>query len=611
MMGEASIGLGDAPDARAALGRAVDQQRAISDLLDVMKRAPTDLDGLLRAACDSARRLCGTRWATVWLRNAEGDYVIVAESRPAEDPPTLLRTHVERPGRESLVGRTALERRVVMIPDVLADPEYDRPDDQRSGGFRAVVGVPLMRDGEAIGVITNTRAEPGPFTQDEVDLVRTFADQAVIAIEHVRLLQEASDALDRQRAIGEIMRSIGGDLTDLPQVLRHVIESATRLSGAENGFVYQVDGSALRMTASFGERAEAMRERLGELPLQGRGRGSATGRAFAEARTIHIPDVLQDPEYTFWDLQRLGAFRSILAVPMLRDGRAIGVLALWRTAPLPFTEEEIRLVGLFADQAAVAVENARLFREIQEKSRQVEAADRHKSEFLANMSHELRTPLHAIIGFTKVLLRGMPGPLNDKQREYLDDVLTSGNHLLSLINDVLDLSKIEAGRLELELAELALSDLVEGAVTLVRERAAHHGITLAVEVPRDLGPLVGDARKLKQVLLNLLSNAVKFTPDGGWVGVSARREGDGIEVTVRDTGIGIAPEDRMTVFEEFRQVGRPSDRSREGTGLGLSLAKRFVELHGGRIKVESEVGKGSAFTFTIPLRQTERAPATA
>ena len=595
---------------RTELRETREHLHAIGEVLEAMSRAPSDLDAVLQAVCDHARRLCGTRWATIWRGDAEQGYRIAAESRPVEDAPNLamqarLRTTVERPGRDSLVGRTALERAVVMVPDVLEDPEYDRPGDQKAGGFRAVLGVPLIRDGEVIGVITNTREEPGPFDQREIDLVRTFADQAVIAIETTRLLREAKEGLEREMATASVMKAISSSAGDLERVLHQAIEQATRLSGAENGFVYVHDGDELRMTAAFGDKAALLAGTLRTIPTRTDQRGSATSRAFMERRAQHIPDVLEDPEYTYWDLQKRGGFRSILAVPMLRDAEAIGVIVMWRTEPVPFTDQQIRQVELFADQAVVALENARRSDEVQEKSRQLEVANRHKSEFLANMSHELRTPLNAIIGFAGIMQRLMYGPLNDQQRQYVEDILSSGRHLLSLINDVLDLSKIEAGRLELELAEFSLLDVVDSALTLVRERAAHHDIRLAVEVEPDIGSMTADPRKLKQVVLNLVSNAVKFTPDGGWVGVTARRRDSEIEVAVRDTGIGIAADDRERVFEEFRQVGRDPERAREGTGLGLTLTKRFVELHGGRIWVESEPGKGSTFRFTIPMRTAE------
>ncbi len=274
-------------------------------------------------------------------------------------------------------------------------------------------------------------------------------------------------------------------------------------------------------------------------------------------------------------------------------------MILARTTVRPFGEREVALVETFADQAAIAIQNVRLFNEIQRKSAELEVANRHKSEFLANMSHELRTPLNAIIGFSEVLLQGIFGEVNTKQREYLDDVLSSGRHLLSLINDILDLSKIEAGRMELELSTFSLANALTSGLTIVRERASRHGISLAVAVPDDLPPIEADERKVKQILYNLLSNAVKFTPDGGSVDVRVSRHDGDVHVDVADTGIGIAPEDQEGVFEEFRQVGR--ERSREGTGLGLTLTKRLVELHGGRIWVESELGRGSTFSFTLPL----------
>jgi signal transduction histidine kinase len=242
----------------------------------------------------------------------------------------------------------------------------------------------------------------------------------------------------------------------------------------------------------------------------------------------------------------------------------------------------------------------RLFREIQDKSRQLETANKHKSEFLANMSHELRTPLNAIIGFSEVLLERLFGELNDKQDDYLKDIHSSGRHLLSLINDILDLSKVEAGRMELEPSTFDLPTAIANAMTLIRERAQRHGIALGLDADPQLGEIVADERKLKQILLNLLSNAVKFTPDGGRIDVSARRDADNIVIAVHDTGIGIAAGDQQAVFEEFRQVGHDYTNKQEGTGLGLALTRKFVELHGGRIWLDSEPGTGSTFTFTIP-----------
>jgi signal transduction histidine kinase len=299
-------------------------------------------------------------------------------------------------------------------------------------------------------------------------------------------------------------------------------------------------------------------------------------------------------------LLRLG-YRSLLAVPLLCEDRLLGGLAVLRKKVGAFAPDDIELLSTFATQSALAIQNARLFREIEQKSRELEAASRHKSEFLANMSHELRTPLNAIIGFSEVLAERMFGDINDKQAEYLADILESGRHLLSLINDILDLSKIEAGRMELELTDLDLPLAIDNALLLVRERGQRRGITLGRLVDERLRTIRADERKVKQVLLNLLSNALKFTPEGGKVDVQARIEDRVVEISVTDTGVGIAPEDQQAVFEEFRQVGAAT-RKVEGTGLGLAISRKFVELHGGTIAVTSRVGHGSTFTFTLPLR---------
>jgi signal transduction histidine kinase len=327
------------------------------------------------------------------------------------------------------------------------------------------------------------------------------------------------------------------------------------------------------------------------------------GRMAETRQPVQIPDIAVEDAYRgpLRDILLRRGTRALLAVPLLREGELIGGLTVNRKTPGEFSPEVIELLQTFATQSALAIQNARLFREIADKSRLLEAASRHKSEFLANMSHELRTPLNAILGFSEVLAERMFGEVNEKQAEYLQDILSSGRHLLSLINDILDLSKVEAGRLELELGRFHLPSALDNALTLVRERATRHGITLTQTVDERVGHIIADERKVKQILLNLLSNAVKFTPEGGRVGLTATAAEGVITIAVRDTGIGIAPEDQAAIFEEFRQVGRDDARKQEGTGLGLTLAKRFVELHGGRIWVASEVGKGSTFTFTLPV----------
>jgi signal transduction histidine kinase len=323
-----------------------------------------------------------------------------------------------------------------------------------------------------------------------------------------------------------------------------------------------------------------------------------------ERRTVHIPDVRADPEFRRTDIANAGHFRTVLAVPMLREDEPVGIFLLTRNkAAMPFTDKQIELVTTFADQAVIAIENVRLFNEIQEKSQQLEIANRHKSQFLANMSHELRTPLNCINGFSEMLLARMFGDLNEKQEEFLRDINSSGEHLLALINDVLDLSKIEAGRMEIFLESFDPGITLDNTVMLVKERAARRGIAVNLSVDDQLERWVGDERKIRQVMLNLLSNAIKFTPEGGRIDVTATLDSNEMEVTVSDTGVGIKPEDQERIFEEFQQAGSDYTKKAEGTGLGLALTKKFIELHGGTIRVESAQGTGSTFTFRLPQMQ--------
>ena len=409
---------------------------------------------------------------------------------------------------------------------------------------------------------------------------------------------ELTDALEQQTASAEVLKAISRTTFELDPVLDALIQSATRLCKSDRGFIFTREGDEYQPTASFGATPEQLEF------LRGRHltstSGTLVGRAAQTRQMVQIEDARNDPDYPWSESLAFLGFRTMLGVPMLREGEPIGVVAIWRDEVRPFSERDKQLVMTFADQAVIAIENVRLFREIQDKSRQLEIANQHKSEFLANMSHELRTPLNAIIGFSEVLLERMFGELNEKQDDYLKDIFSSGKHLLSLINDILDLSKIEAGRMVLDVENFDVPAALGNAMTLVRERAQRHGITLGLDVAAEVGEMRADERKFKQILVNLLTNAVKFTPDDGKVDVRARLTDGVLEVAVRDTGIGIAPQDQAAVFEEFRQVGRHYTNKQEGTGLGLALTQRFIELHGGTIRLESELGKGSVFTFTLP-----------
>ncbi|MFO1397370.1 MAG: ATP-binding protein [Burkholderiales bacterium] len=440
------------------------------------------------------------------------------------------------------------------------------------------------------------------FNRMSAQLRESYADLERKVEERTR---ELTNSLEQQTAISEILRVISSSPTDVQPVLDAVAERAALLCHAPFARIMLVDGAQLVSAAEYwqGRLSERSQwERTTDVVLD---RTSVTGRAVTDRQTVHIADIrgLIDTEFTGAreNMLRFDC-RAVLAVPLMREGGAYGGIFLARHDPGLFAPDQVALVETFARQAAIAIDNVRLFHEIADKSRELKVANQHKSAFLASMSHELRTPLNAIIGFSEVLLARYFGELNEKQDDYLKDIHSSGRHLLALINDVLDLSKVEAGRMDLDLAPFDLPTALADAMTLVRERAMKHGIALDLAVAEGVGTVLADERKLKQIVLNLLSNAVKFTPDGGRVDVEAQRDGDGVRVAVRDTGIGIAPEDQAAVFEEFRQVGNDYTRKQEGTGLGLALTRRFVELHGGRIGVTSEVGRGSTFWFTLPGR---------
>ena len=411
---------------------------------------------------------------------------------------------------------------------------------------------------------------------------------------------ELTESLEKQTAIAEILRVISSSPTNTQPVFDAIVQSCQRLfQGRAVAFV-EPRGEMVE-TIAFTDDGTAGENKGGFLVPWPLDRDSAAGACILDARVVNVGDTTEGAkEFSrMKDLALALGYRSGLFVPLLRGGTAVGAIAILREEVGNFSDQQVSLARTFADQALIAIENVRLFNEIQEKSRQLEVAGKHKSEFLANMSHELRTPLNAIIGFSEVLIDKMFGELNEKQEDYLKDIFTSGKHLLSLINDILDLSKIEAGRMDLESSDFEVPEALANALTLIRERATRHGIALTLEVAPEVGAWRADERKFKQILLNLLSNAVKFTPDGGKVTVRARKDGELLQVAVTDTGIGIAAEDHAAVFEEFRQVGRHYTNKNEGTGLGLALTKRFVELHGGRLWLESEPGKGSTFTFTI------------
>ena len=457
----------------------------------------------------------------------------------------------------------------------------------------------MMREGEPIGVIFVVRREPEAFSAKQVQLLETFASQAVIAIENVRLFTELREALDYQTATSDVLKVMSRSTFDLGPVLQTVIETAARLCRAEMAGVFQLeDDGAFRWKAghALDPRYQAHEEKTPLYP----GEDTLVGRVALRGVRVSELDAQNDANYGPRDMAEIGQVRSMLGVPMLRDGKLFGVMCLARTRVEAFTDKQIEVVTVFADQAVIAIENVRLINEIRDKSRQLEIASQHKTQFLANMSHELRTPLNAIIGYTEMMADGLYGDVSDKAQGVLERVQSNGRHLLGLINDVLDLSKIEAGQLVLTVEEYSVADMVATVLSATESLARAKNLKLGSDVPTGLPTGTGDARRLTQVLLNLVGNAIKFT-DQGSVEVRAAEVAGRFELSVVDTGFGIAPEDQGKIFEEFQQVDNSSTRKKGGTGLGLSISRRIVELHGGRITVESEVGKGSIFKVTVPV----------
>jgi two-component system, NtrC family, sensor kinase len=585
----------------------LEQQTATSEILRVISTSPTDLQPVLDAIAESVARLCNAN--DVIIMRVDGD-AISPMAHYGSIP--LQRGVGWQVNRGSVAGRAVVDRGTVHVHDLAAESDAEYPVGKlhaQEVGHRTTLATPLLREGTAIGAILIRRMEVRPFTEKQIRLLKTFTDQAVIAVENARLFQELkarTEALTRSveelRALGEVGQAVNSTL-ELQTVLETIITRAVELSHAKEGTIYEFDEGrgVFEPRANFGA-SDALIDYLRESRI--RMGDTIVGRCVEGRSPIQLNDLEEDTGYRLRDELLREGIRSLLGVPLLRENTVVGAMVIRRTEAGKFPQSVVTLLQTFAAQSVLAIQNARLFQEIREKSLQLEVANKHKSEFVANMSHELRTPLNAIIGFSEALLEKLFGDMNEKQEDYLKDIHSSGGHLLSLINDILDLSKIEAGRMELELSEFSLPATLQNAMTLVRERAQTHGIVLDLRLDPQLGEIRADERKLKQIALNLLSNAVKFTPAGGRVELDARMNGSSVEVSVKDTGVGIAEKDCEAVFEEFRQVGRDYTTKHEGTGLGLALTRRFVELHGGKIWLQSEPGKGSTFTFTLPLSRT-------
>ena len=597
------------------LGAALERQTATAEVLQVISRSTFDLQTVLDTLVESVVRLCEADIATITRQKGEV-YFRAALYGFSPEAAEIIRAAPVEPGRGNATARTLLEAKVVHIHDVLEDPEYDWPEAQRLGGYRTLLGVPLLREGIPIGALTLGRRTVRPFTGKEIGLVKTFADQAVIAIENVRLFEEVqertrqlSDALEQQtaragelQALGEVIRAVNSTL-ELETVLSTIVAKAVQLSDTDAGAIYVYSNlrEKFRLRATYGMSAEfieAMRSqtiRLGE---------TAIGEAVARREPLQIPDLRKETKVPVHDLVIKAGYRGLLIVPLLRPNQVVGALVVRRREPGAFPRSTVDLLMTFAEQSVLAIQNARLFSEIEEKGAQLQMASRHKSQFLANMSHELRTPLNSVLGFTEMMADGLYGDLPARAKSALTKVQANGTHLLGLINDVLDLAKIEAGQLTLSLGDYAIKQVVHSVVSGTEALARAKGISVAAAVADGLPLGYGDERRITQVLLNLVGNALKFT-DAGSVKIDVSALNGFFEIAVCDTGPGIAPDQQGRIFQEFQQVDNSSTRKKGGTGLGLAISKRIVELHGGTIGVASVLGVGSTFRIVLPVRSAE------
>ena len=580
------------------LSEALDQQMAMSEVLRVISNSPTDLAPVFDTILTNATRLCEGNFAVLWQYDGEG-LVGAAQHNVSPGFGELCRNTKLRLGPEGAVRKAALERRTVQVADITVEPGFS-PVVLQYENARTVLAVPLLREKDLVGVVGIWRREVQPFNEQQVALVRTFADQAAIAIENARLLNELRESLQQQTATADVLKVISRSTFDLKTVLQTLVESAARLCDADQATITRQKDGVFYRAEAYGFPPEFI-EMVRNVPVKPE-RGSMNGRTLLEGKVVHVADVLADPDYTFVEAQRLGRYRTLLGVPMLREGRPIGVLTLTRLQVQPFTDKQIELVSTFADQAAIAIENVRMFDEIQDKSRQLALASENKSQFVSSVSHELRTPLNAIIGLTEMMVTNAARFGTEKAQEPLQRVNRAGTHLLGLINQVLDLSKIEAGKLELNPQSVQLAPLVDEVVGTARQLADQNKNRLTAEAPDDFGSLTVDPMRLRQILFNLLSNACKFTK-GGEVKLKARRLVDGrdwIEVAVSDSGIGMTPEQQAKIFEEFTQADASTAQRFGGTGLGLAITRKLARMMGGDVTVASEPGKGSVFTVRLP-----------
>jgi signal transduction histidine kinase len=587
------------------LRESLQQQTATANVLKVISSSTGELGPVFEAMLENAVRICdatfgslvlieGDSYRRVCLHNAPVAYI----EAQARDPLIPLAT-------SPTLSRVVSTRQVIQIADMVA--EHPQEGIARFGGARTVVIVPMLKSDGVVGVISIFRQEVHPFTEKQIELVQNFAAQAVIAIENARLLNELrartnelAQSVGELQALGEVSQAVNSTL-DLEKVLATIVGRAVQLSRTDGGTIYVFDEehSEFRMHATHG-MSDAMIAAISDQHIGLIDRNNIA-IATTQRKPLQVADTRNEPVSRVNEILLREGYQSILIIPLLRPDHIVGALVVRRKTPGDFSQSTIDLLQTFAEQSVLAIQNARLFKEIEEKGHELEEASKHKSQFLANMSHELRTPLNAILGYTELVVDGVYGEMPEKAQATLKRITANGKHLLGLINDVLDLSKIEAGQLTLALDDYSMKDVVHSVYGAVEPLAADKKIAFKAEIAPDLPSGRGDERRLTQVLLNLVGNAIKFT-DTGEVAIRASASNGHYLVSVVDTGPGISEADQAKLFQEFQQADNSITRKKGGTGLGLAISKRIVEMHGGQIKLESQLGKGSTFSITLPIR---------